>query len=69
VELLTEIGKKHFFTCPRLPDASSIDCSCVRDANCSGCFIFDSLEESQKDFLDFSIIKNITFNNTILVAN
>jgi hypothetical protein len=69
VELLSELGKKYFFTCPRLPDASSIDCSCVRDNACSGCFIFDSLEQSQKDFLDFSIIKKITFDNSSLVAN
>lgn len=69
MELLAELGKKCFFTCPRLPDASSVDCSCIRDDSCSGCFIFDSLKESQKDFLDFSIIKNITFDNSSLIAN
>jgi hypothetical protein len=69
MELTPKIEKNYFFNCPRFLDATSIDCSCIRDKNCDGCFIFDSVKESQKDFLDFSIIKNITFNNNNLIAN
>lgn len=35
-------------SCPRFGNITGIDCSCLRDIGCSGCFIFNATQPLNK---------------------